>query len=690
MPTLLEIRDDPNFVNANAETKAAIFAKWAPQDPNFSGANPETQAAIKAKFGLASAAAEPSLWQKARPYVAPALEAVGAAGGGIVGAAGGPLGAVAGAGLGYAGAKELLNIGDTYLGGQPAATPANAMRRVGGNLAEGGMFEMGGQLIAKPLGYAMDKGINAILNISPINKAANIVRGAVGADRPAVVNALTTAPADVTAAQAVAGQNLPEVQALTVAAAARNPKPFDAVLAQQKAQTISELEALAQGSTQTEARAAQEATKKAVKATLIPQRDLALQTANIAGNLKPGLDARAAGLEGAAADATDMVRRLVPAGERALGMPAATIAPQPGMPKLPEAFGGYTYMGEMKGIADKWASKAADASLDLGAGARFAKYASDSLAAHGLQPLESAPIISGIKSAAGADAYAGNIQVRNALSEVADEIAKYTNSGGIIHGEALDAIRKNSVNAVIQKNLAGADPKAQQKAASEVLGQIKPLIDDAIEKAGGTGYKDYLASYAGEMQDIARTKLAGKALDLYKSSPDQFVKMVNGDAPKAVEKILGPGHYDIANELSPDAYAVLKRAADGITQAKEMADQAGKGVIALNEVIRQNTHGIRLPPTLTHTGMAANAALGVLESRVNQKTMNVLSDAMQHPETAANLLTMVPAADRTALRRFLTDNASWLPPTLTGSMAAITPDRRNALAPDNRNAMTRN
>ena len=54
MADLASILTDPNYVNANEATKAAIFEKLAPQDPNFSNANPETQAAIRSKFGLPS------------------------------------------------------------------------------------------------------------------------------------------------------------------------------------------------------------------------------------------------------------------------------------------------------------------------------------------------------------------------------------------------------------------------------------------------------------------------------------------------------------------------------------------------------------------------------------------------------------------------------------------------------------
>jgi hypothetical protein len=49
--------NDPNYVNANAETKAAIFDKFSAQDKNFTGANPETQQAIRVKFGIAPPAA---------------------------------------------------------------------------------------------------------------------------------------------------------------------------------------------------------------------------------------------------------------------------------------------------------------------------------------------------------------------------------------------------------------------------------------------------------------------------------------------------------------------------------------------------------------------------------------------------------------------------------------------------------
>lgn len=53
--SLLDIRDDPNYVNANAATKQAIFDQYSAEDDDYKSANEATKAAIRADFGLSSA-----------------------------------------------------------------------------------------------------------------------------------------------------------------------------------------------------------------------------------------------------------------------------------------------------------------------------------------------------------------------------------------------------------------------------------------------------------------------------------------------------------------------------------------------------------------------------------------------------------------------------------------------------------
>ena len=61
MPSLLEILQDPNYVNANEATKDAIFNKYSAQDKNYADANDATKEAIRTKFGVGApvAVAEP-------------------------------------------------------------------------------------------------------------------------------------------------------------------------------------------------------------------------------------------------------------------------------------------------------------------------------------------------------------------------------------------------------------------------------------------------------------------------------------------------------------------------------------------------------------------------------------------------------------------------------------------------------
>ena len=107
MASLSQILADPNYVNANAATKAAIFDKYAPLDPNFANANAATQGAIRSKFGLgaieqpavepesranvgaelpAFAKENPRLYAglvKARQMAGPTIEMLGGVGGGV-------------------------------------------------------------------------------------------------------------------------------------------------------------------------------------------------------------------------------------------------------------------------------------------------------------------------------------------------------------------------------------------------------------------------------------------------------------------------------------------------------------------------------------------------------------------------------------------------------------------------------
>jgi len=736
MADLAAVFADPNFVNANPATKQAIFDKWAPQDPNFANANPATQQAIMQKFGVAPAQPQlpeslrPSvaqvtpqqvqqadviagtrkelstgqkIYQAARPYVAPLVEAGGAIGGGLLGATAGTFGAgpvgtaaggVAGAGLGYGIAKEAIEAADVAMGAKAPRQGAAQVVEPVRNMLEGATFEAGGR-VAGPL---IAKGVGALADLRniPKNKAADIIRNAVGSDMPEVLNALKAAEGKgVSAAQALADVNNPTLQALLDRFSKRDPR-FRAAL--EKSQGEVSLNALANaagGTTAAEARGTVENAKNALNAVTGPQREVVLNRANL-GKAVADYEAQAGKLSTEAAAKVQEVRRLIELGDVAAaaarletikaGMPASSrLAPAKSQAGFADEFAAkFTYPGKLAQMSDEWASQAANASLDLGQGARFAQGAADAMRSVGIKPLEGDSLVRSVKAIGNNPEFAGNDIVQGALKNVADDITKWTSSGGIIDAKALDAIRKNSVNAAIQQLRPGMDATAQRNLAAGVLNDIKPVLIDAIEGAGGAGYRQYLADYTKGMQKIAERKLSGEALKLWKTNKDEFVRLVNNESPEIVEKFLGKGNYNIASELTDSTMSTLKTEAEKVVRNANIETQVSGGQEALKQLLLENMSKLRVPSYLSAVAATTNKALNILENKIGAKTMRMLTEASKTPESAAALLETLPATERSRVLGLIADPNKWT----SGAKAAVTGTTSmgvNALAPDRYN-----
>jgi hypothetical protein len=635
MADLAAVLTDPNFVNANAATKQAIFDKWAPQDPNFANANPATQQAIKQKFGLGApelpAALQPSMradtgmpaerkppttYERVREFITPTVEMLGAAGGGLLGAGAGTLvapgvgtatGAVGGAGLGYGMAKEALNLADIYIGGKAPRQGAAQVTEPVRNVLEGATFEAGGRLIGPALGYVAGK--VADLRQIPQQKAAKIVKDALGPDFEQVTNALRAAQGKgVSAAQATAEINSPTWQALIERATARDPRFLRALEDTQGKESVNALAKLAGGTTAAEARGTVEQAKTNLNKVTGPMREASLKRADLG-----------------------------------------------------------------KYVADEAAVREAnDLAILTGSGTKIdpAKFVSQATGAEqalrsvGVKPLESASLIRSISATSNNPAFAGNDLISGAVKNVADDIAKWTGQGGVIDAAALEAIRKNSVNAAIAQLRPGADATAQRNLAASVLSKIKPAIDDAIEAAGGTGWRDYLNTHAKGMSAIAEKKLTGEALRLWKADKDAFVRLVQNESPETVEKILGPSKYNIATELADDAMAVLQSQAKKRLTDIAVKEQVSAGQDALKQLLLDNMSKLRVPSYLSAVAATTNKALQILENKIGAKTMSTLTEGLKTPEGAAKLLETLPAAERNRVIKLISD------PSMLGQTSA--------------------
>src|SRR5574343_229990 len=634
--------------------------------------------------GIPGARQDASLYSRVRPFVAPTLEALGAGGGALLGGAAGTVlgpvgtatGAVGGAGLGYGIAKEALELADVYLGGKAPRQGAAQVIEPVRNILEGATFEAGGR-VAGPL---IQKGVGKLADLRkiPQTKAADIARNALGPDLPEVLNALKASQGKgMSAAQATADINSPTWQALIDRATARDPRFLSALEKSQGDVSLNALSRLAGGATAAEARGTTEAAKEAARSITSPMRESALTRANL-GKEVARLEGLSADLGEQAAAKTQEVRRRMELGDLANASARLSLIKR----DLPVGLTKYTYGGELAEKAfNEWSNKAAQASLDLGQGARFAEQAAGALRSVGIKPLEGEPLVRSLKAVSNNPEFAGNDVLLGSLRNVADDITKWTNSGGIIDARALDAIRKNSVNAAIQQLRPGMDATSQRNLAAGVLSRVKPVIDDGIEAAGGAGYRDYLKEHAKLSQKIAEKQLTGEALKLWKTDKNAFVRLVQNESPDAVEKILGPGNYNIAVELAEDTLGTLQSIANKRLNQLAASKQATDGEKALTTLLRENTSRFRLPSWLSFWGAAANKTLSELEKAIGSRSMKVLSEAAQSPSRTANLLESLPAAERNRVLQLIGDPSKWIAParaTVTGGTAATV----NMLAPE--------
>lgn len=585
-----------------------------------------------------------------RPVIAPTVETAGAVSGGLFGVPLGPPGVVGGSALGYGMAKEALKLADINLGGM---TPQQAQTQPIQNVLEGATYEAGG----RALGPIISKGFGAAVDFfRPSLRAANLTQLSLGKDLPNVLAALKNAPPNASVAEITESFNNPTWQTLVYEALQKDPQFLRKIRLFDEDESLKALSKLAGGKNATEVRSVAERAKAALTAITTPSREAALSRANL-GKAVAEYEATAGKLSADAASKVADVRRLINAGELAEAAGRLELIKK----GLPVGFTKYTYKGELAQMADNWASQAANASLDLGQGARFAQGAADALRSVGIKPLDGAQLSGRISAISQNPRFAGDDVLIGAVNSVADDIARWTNGGGVVDAVALDAIRKNSVNAAIQKLRPGIDATSQRNLASKVLGDIKPLIVDAIEDAGGKGYRQYLADYTKGMEKIAERKLSGSALKLWKTNKDGFVRLVQNESPEEVEKILGPGKYNIALELADSSMSVLREQAQKRLTQVSVKEQVSEGQTALAQILKEQTSFIRLPSYLSVVASSTNKVIGELERAVGKKTMGILTESMKTPEGAANLLSTLPTAEKNKILMLLADPSKWSP-----------------------------
>jgi len=275
-----------------------------------------------------------------------------------------------------------------------------------------------------------------------------------------------------------------------------------------------------------------------------------------------------------------------------------------------------------------------------------------------------------------------------------DDIA--ARGGGVASAEALYALRREGLDDAITGALSGArggDISSTSARRADLLRETQRMLDDAIEAAGGTGWRQYLADYASGSETIRRQAMMGVAGRQLRNNPNAFVNLVGGETPDVVSGVFGGNRIDLANQMNPTGVGpsgmdALTEAARQIRRDERIGVLAGEGRGVAQELLQQgrqrgvvrglvNMVGRMVRPD---AAVAMDFASMLVDAKVAPQVRRELARAYQSGANMDELLSMVPSATRAQMARNMMNPAFWS--HLTGAATNVMADpSTNAMSP---------
>jgi len=485
-------------------------------------------------------------------------------------------------GIGVQAPTRLGRVALRTTGGGTAGATTAAL--TGQDVTEGAMFGAGLPIVGSVLKQLGGRAID--LTRMPAVKAGQIIRDALGKDVEAAKAAFASlSPDDQRLAQQVlldAGIEPSKFFGVgKIVAEQIDPDTPARILAQQAAEREARMAALSGGETATAQKAASNVERRAVNEATGPARDAALARANIAGEAVPTVEALATAARQRADEIT--ASRIVP---RMRGLEDRSREQIDAAFQNPEFFtqgGPVNRVGEIAEGAGQRADDAIAAQIGLRDTARDMEDVVADLAAKGMTPLRVGPIVQQLRSMAGQPGTRADDLQRGTLTGLADKLQSLGGPSGVIDARDLYQIRKTGLNDIVDTLLSGRQPGSGTKErTASLLTSAREMIDDAVEGAGGVGWKDYLTRTRQGFEMVNRQDLTAKGAQLAKENPDEFIALMRGERPKIVEDIMGTGQFDIAGMAlaDPRRYNAMKMSADELQSLNRMAELEGRGTTA--------------------------------------------------------------------------------------------------------------
>jgi len=550
--------------------------------------------------------------------------------------------------------QRAAQLGERMLGG--AISGGGSAALVGQDVGEGAAFGAGLPIVADVLKRVGGRAVD--LFRMPTIKAGQIIREALGDNIDEARRAFAElSPDDQRLARQVlieAGVEPDTFMGLGADVERLRPEQTRRVLEGQAAAREARMAQAAGGATATQTRSSAEMARRAVTDLTGEARDAALARANVAGRVVPQAEALATAARQRADEitASGFVPRMRGLEERAAEQAAImgdTPAIFPDMGLIQQTRG-------VSGAAGTRANAAMQAQIGLRGVANDMEDLVADLAAEGMQPLQVAPIVRQLRVMANQPGTRADKLQRTTLTKLAGELENLADANGVIDARDLYQIRKTGLNDIVDRLLgARAQPSSGTKErTASLLTSVRPMIDDAIEGAGGTGWKDYLTRTRQGFETVNRQELAAKGAQLVKEKPDEFIALMRGERPQMVEDIMGKGtkQYDIGGLAlaDPQRYNAMMKTAQELNTVNRMRELGQSGAHAATELIDRERPF--LARSLTRMGLApfpparvaTEASEMALATFLRPRVRNRLADAFMRGPAMQQAMEAYPTA----------------------------------------------
>lgn len=324
-------------------------------------------------------------------------------------------------------------------------------------------------------------------------------------------------------------------------------------------------------------------------------------------------------------------------------------------------------------------------------------------------------------------AFASDIQRQDELARQAEQASMLAGTTGHIAIErvspelaalkgnpVIDAAAKEAKVLAATKGIPMADPMQ----SLEGLHYMKLAIDNQFKnRSASTALQNYsdaalnttkqklLSAIEGTANQPGISPLYGLARQQYAamSEPVNQAQVLNqmaavlqkpggGERVQPFLNVLGQGENALlkrANQnprfggleevLTPEQMGAATKVAGEMTRDTQMALQANAGQKALTEILNRNSQSAKkyIPNFIDAKAAIARETTSLLEGKVNEKTIRILTDAFENGQNLSTLLNKIPFKERNEVLRAVGDAQSRLSPAKLTALGVSA----NALAP---------